>query len=110
MVNTYAATDEAGRRASSPIREGTLSMILCRTLQNNALRKPSWDTLDNRVPNANFHQMYGDLPYRLDNQKSILNKLRVVYGHKILTWQNNNKKDSVMRGATYLTKGKKIVG
>uniref|UniRef100_A0A162ALR6 Uncharacterized protein n=1 Tax=Daucus carota subsp. sativus TaxID=79200 RepID=A0A162ALR6_DAUCS len=30
-------------------------------------------------------------------------------GHKILTWQNNSEKDLVMREATYLANGKKIV-
>ena len=43
-----------------------------------------------------------------DNQKNLLNKLRVVYGHKILTWEQNSKRGYVMGGATYLDKGKNI--
>ena len=40
--------------------------------------------------------------------ENLLNKPRVMYGHKILTWDYNSKKDYVMRGATASAKGKKI--
>ncbi|WOG92214.1 hypothetical protein DCAR_0311477 [Daucus carota subsp. sativus] len=72
------------------------------------IKKPRWEIIDNRVPNGDFEQSFGNLPYRLDNQKSLLNKLRVVYEHKMLTWDQNSKRDYMVRGATYLAKGKKV--
>ncbi|KAK1396434.1 hypothetical protein POM88_006297 [Heracleum sosnowskyi] len=41
-----------------------------------------------------------------DNQKPLLNKLRIIYCHRILTWAKNCKRAGILEGAVKLGKGK----
>ncbi|WOH04401.1 hypothetical protein DCAR_0623810 [Daucus carota subsp. sativus] len=43
-------------------------------------------------------------------RKSLLNKLRIVHNHKLLSWEKNTKNDIVISGTMRLAKGKKVVG
>lgn len=44
-----------------------------------------------------------------DNQRPLLNKLRIIYCHNILTWSENNKKTHILEGAANLAKGKNMI-
>ncbi|KAK1396384.1 hypothetical protein POM88_006247 [Heracleum sosnowskyi] len=44
-----------------------------------------------------------------DNQRPLLNKLRIIYCHSILTWSKNSKKFIILDDAANFAKGKKLV-
>ncbi|WOG96585.1 hypothetical protein DCAR_0415921 [Daucus carota subsp. sativus] len=87
-----------------PIIQAAHHYIICYNM-----KKPTWEIIDNRVPFYGIEELYGDLPFRLDNQKSLLRKLRVIYCHKLLTWECNRYKDFVRDSASAMAKGKTVV-
>ncbi|KAK1358879.1 hypothetical protein POM88_043353 [Heracleum sosnowskyi] len=44
-----------------------------------------------------------------DNQRPLLNKLRIIYCHSILTWSKNSKKFIILDDVANFAKGKKLV-
>ncbi|KAK1384058.1 hypothetical protein POM88_021793 [Heracleum sosnowskyi] len=70
------------------------------------MKKTRLEIIDNRVQTAGVEETYGDLPAKLENQQQLLNKLRIIYCHNILTWSKNSKKTIILEDAANLGKGK----
>ncbi|KAL8089264.1 hypothetical protein AgCh_038891 [Apium graveolens] len=73
------------------------------------IKKASLEIIDNRVPTDGVEETYADLRARLDNQKTLLNKLRIIYCHSILTWSENRKRTVILEGAANFAKGRNMV-
>ena len=51
------------------------------------------------------------LYYKLqDNQKGVLNKLRIIYSHRILTWSRNQRRKLALEGIAEIAKRRKLNG
>lgn len=46
----------------------------------------------------------------MDNQKTLLNKLRIIYSHRMLTWTENGKRNLVLDGMAKVVESKKHDG
>ncbi|WOH00883.1 hypothetical protein DCAR_0520259 [Daucus carota subsp. sativus] len=74
-----------------PIFTGAHHFIVCYNI-----KKPCLEIIDNRVQTISIEETYGELLPRLENQKSVLHKLRVIYAHRMLTWSENKKRHIVL--------------
>lgn len=57
---------------------------------------------------GNANKFQSGLGTEMDNQKALLNKLRVIYCHHILTWAGNQKRDRVLDGIAQVDRSKKV--
>ncbi|KAK1374703.1 hypothetical protein POM88_030896 [Heracleum sosnowskyi] len=58
---------------------------------------------------GNLYKWKVGLRSERDNQKMLLNKLRIIYCHRILTWTGNCKRARIVSSAAKFAKGKNLV-